>query len=180
MTSDSTVVVDDGDSHIVVNLSDSTDNAIEARSGEEQGTAARPEITSTSRARREAGDHVNRFLLCTLIGESAKSIRKTAQKGGETLPMTMIVRGVLRSYRLAAEDKYGPLAEAEPDMAGLKRLNEKVLRSEIARHSRDRVKSSEVRLAHAQRLGDDTKIKAERESLEQAIILRDRRVEESL
>jgi hypothetical protein len=98
----------------------------------------------------------------------------SAEKSGESLPMTMVVRGVLRAYRLAAKDKYGPLAEPDLDITGLMSLNEKVLRDEIARHSRDRVKNSETRLAHAERLGDDTRVKAEKDGLEHAIALRDR------
>jgi hypothetical protein len=117
---------------------------------------------------------VNRFLLCVLVSESAKRIKASAEKSGESLPMTMVVRGVLRAYRLAAKDKYGPLAEPDLDITGLMSLNEKVLRDEITRHSRDRVKNSETRLAHAERLGDDARVKAEKDGLEHAIALRDR------
>ncbi|HEX8087510.1 MAG TPA: hypothetical protein VF762_01575, partial [Blastocatellia bacterium] len=123
---------------------------------------------------REAGDQVNRFLLCTLVSESAKRVKMKAEKSGESLPMTMVVRGVLRAYRLAAKDKYGPLSEPDLDIAGLMSLNDKVLRDEIARHSRERVHNSETRLAHAERLGDDTRVKAEKDGLEHAIALRDR------
>jgi hypothetical protein len=89
----------------------------------------------------------------------------------------MIVRGVLRSYLLAANDECGPLAGPTLDLAGLRRLNEKVLTSEIARHTRDSVKNSEARLARAERLGDATGIKVERDGLKDAIELRDRLAE---
>jgi hypothetical protein len=131
-------------------------------------------MTKTSDVQREAGDQVNRFLLCALVSESAKRIKVSAEKAGAILPMTMVVRGVLRSYRLAAKDRNGPLTEPELDIAGLRRLNEKVLKDQIALHTRDRVKNSETRLAHAVRLGDDARIKVEKDGLEQAIESRDR------
>jgi hypothetical protein len=90
----------------------------------------------------------------------------------------MVVRSVLRSYRLAAADQYGPLSDPEPNIAGLKILNEKVLREGLASHSRERGKNSETRLTHARRLGDDSRIKAEKESLDRAIELRDKLAEE--
>ena len=91
--------------------------------------------------------------------------------------MAMIVRGVLRSYRLAAKDEYGALAQPELDIAGLRRLNKRILRDEIARHSQDKVSTSEARLARAKQLGDDTRIVAEKDVLERAIELRDRLAE---
>jgi hypothetical protein len=97
---------------------------------------------------------------------------------GETLPMTVIVRSVLQSYRLAAKDKDGPLARAEPDIAGLQSLNARILKDELTRHSRDRVRNSRIRLAHAERLKDDGKIVAEKERLERAIELHDRLADE--
>jgi len=125
-------------------------------------------------AEREAGDQVNGFLLCTLISESAKRIKKNAERAGESLPMTMVVRAVLRSYRIAARDKYGPLSSAELDVAGITLLNDKVLKDEIARHTRDRVRNSEIRLAHAENVGDDARIRVEKDGLEHAIAVRDR------
>ena len=119
-------------------------------------------------------DKLNRFLLCALVSESSRQIKISAQNAGATLPMSVIVRGVLRSYHLAAADKSGPLAGSTFDSSGLRRLNEGVLRCEIARHTRDRVKNSEARLARAQQLGDGEKLKAEREGLEQAIEYRNR------
>ena len=142
-------------------------------SGDEQGLKL-DESTSVPLAERESGDHVNRFLLCSLIAESAKQIKARANNAGEALPMATIVRGVLRSYRTAAKDKNGPLSQTELDMPGLRRLNDQVLRDEILRHSRARVKNSETRLAQAERLGDTTRIKSEQESLHHAIELRDR------
>lgn len=135
------------------------------------------QITNIPPARREVGDQLNRFLLCTLVNESSKQIKRSAQKTGATLPMSMIVRGVLRSYRRAAIDEFGPLAGPEFDIAGLRRLNETILRSEIERHTRDGVKNSAARLERAQRIGDDERIKVEKDGLEHAIELRDRLAE---
>jgi hypothetical protein len=128
--------------------------------------------------RREAGDQVNRFLLCALVSESAKRIKTKAAQTGESLPMAAVVRGVLRAYRVAAKDEHGPLSQATPDFRGLERLNRKVLHDEITRHARDRVKTSEASLARARRFGDDARIKAEAEKLVHAIALRDRLAEE--
>ena len=171
MAINSTVAADDGESHIIAKLPKLSNSAIGLG---DLGRAAHSETTYSSHAEREAGDQVNRFLLCVLVSESSKRIKASGEKVGELLPMTKIVRGVLRSYRLAAKDKLGPLAGPDLDMAGLRVLNEKVLKSELARHSRERVKTSETRLAHAERLNDDTRIKAEKDGLERAIELRDR------
>lgn len=127
------------------------------------------ESTSLPMALRESGDQVNRFLLCSLIAESAKQIKARANKAGEALPMATIVRGVMRAYRLAAKDKNGPLSQTDLDMPGLNRLNDKILKDEILSHSRARVKNGETRLAHAERIGDSMRIKSEQESLDRAI-----------
>jgi hypothetical protein len=171
MAVDITVAALEGESASIVNLVDLSNSAFEAQAVEKQ---AQSQMKIASPAQRETDDQVNRFLLCALISESSKRIKASAEKAGESLPMSMIVRGVMRSYRVAAKDKYGPLAEAKIDIAGLKRLNKKVLSEEIARHSRDRVKNSQRQLASAQRRGDDTQIKAEKDALEHAIAWRDR------
>jgi hypothetical protein len=56
-------------------------------------------------------------------------------------------------------------------------LNDKVLKGEIARHTKERVKNSEARLARAERLGDDSRIRAEKGELELAIEVRSRLAE---
>jgi len=123
---------------------------------------------------REAGDQVNRFLLCALVKESSRLIKESARRDGNSLPMSMIVRGVLRSYRLAAMDKDGPLSGSAIDMTGLQRLNTRVLTDETARLALERVSSGRASLARAERLGDDARIKSERSELEFAIELTDR------
>jgi hypothetical protein len=161
MVSESRFASDPGKGPVASRLSDSS---------------ALDESTSVPLAQRESGDQVNRFLLCSLIAESAKQIKARANNAGEALPMGTIVRGVMRSYRQAAKDKDGPLSQTELDMPGLRRLNDKVLKDEILRHSRARVKNSETRLAQAERVGDAARIKSEREGLDHAIELRDRLV----
>ena len=178
MTSNRAVLVDNGNRQVAAKRSGLPSSAIGARTLKKQ-TSTRAEVTRTSATEREAGDQVNGFLLCTLVSESAKRIKASAERAGESLPMTMVVRAVLRSYRIAAKDKYGPLSNPELDIEGITLLNEKVLKDEIARHSRDRVKTSEMRLAHAEGLGDDGRIKAEKDGLEHAIEVRDRLGRES-
>ena len=170
----STVILDKGDGKIATLLSDPHSGAVDEQAAEQQAPGTLSHAGNDPRLQRETGDQVNRFLLCALVSKSAKLIMKSAADAGEPLPMTMIVRGVLRSYRLAAADRYGALAEPEPDIAGLRRLNEKVLRDETTRHSKDRVKTSERQLARAKQLGDDTVIKAEKDRLNHAIESRDR------
>ena len=108
-------------------------------------------LTEISRSERESGDQVNRFLLCTLVSASAKQIKASAQRAGESIPMTSIVRAVLRSYRLAAKDKYGPFGQTEVDIDGLKGLNKRVLDDEIARQQVGRTKSPEARNVSGER-----------------------------
>lgn len=161
------------------NSSSKADVSNRARAGKtvEKAAAVRVEAADGSRSERDAGDQVNRFLLCTLVSESSKRIKASAERAGESMPLAMIVRGVLRAYRVAAADKDGPLAGPELDISGLARLNDKVLKGEIARHTRERVKNSEARLARAERLGDDSRIRAEKGELELAIEVRSRLAE---
>ena len=175
MASNNTVFLDDGGRPVPPDFSSGT---IEAQDSE--APSGPGESPVASRAQREAGDQVNRFLLCALVNESAKSIKAGAEKIGESLPMTTIIRCVLRSYRQAAKDLYGPLANPEPGMAGLKDLNERIMRDEITRNLQDKVKDGKLRLARAKRAGDDSRIKVEEDNLGQAIQLRDRLAKQSL
>jgi hypothetical protein len=153
---------------------DASNRARGSKAGEKQ---IRGEAADNHRSERDAGDQVNRFLLCTLVSESSKRIKASAERAGESMPLAMIVRGVLRAYRVAAADKEGPLAGPDLDIPGLATLNDKVLKGEIARHTKERVKNSEARLARAERLGDDSRIKAEKGELELAIEVRSRLAE---
>jgi hypothetical protein len=176
LTNNSPVAADEGDSLIVAQIATETPRSPAVSTWQKPAplNVTNPPLP----VQRESGDQVNRFLLCALVSESAKRIKTRAAQTGESLPMAAVVRGVLRAYRVAAKDQYGPLSHATPDYAGLEGLNRKVLRDEITRHARDRVKNSEAALARARRFGDDTKVKAEADKLEHAIALRDRLVEE--
>ena len=174
MASNVSVATKDGEGQTAANLVGLPGSAFESPEVEDQSPTAQSQTTSASSVQRETGDQVNRFLLCALVSESSKSIKASAEKAGQSLPMSKIVRGVLRSYILASKDKYGPLAGVELDIPGLRRLNEKVLRDEITRHSRDVVSNSERQVALAQRHEDDKRIKAVREDLQRATAPRDR------
>jgi len=106
--------------------------------------------------RRECGDEVNRFLLCKLVNDASKEIKANAERSGETLPMTMIVRSVLRSFRLAAMDKDGPLTGSVLDVPALTSLNSRILQGEIARYDRARAKRNEAKSARAERPNENT------------------------
>lgn len=106
--------------------------------------------------RRECGDEVNRFLLCKLVNDASKQIKASAERSGETLPMTMIVRGVLKSFRLAALDKDGPLTGSVLDVPALTVLNSRILQGEIARYDRARAKRNEAKNARAERPNENT------------------------
>lgn len=122
---------------------------------------------------REAGDQVNRFLLCALVRESSRHIKARTERAGQPLPMSLIVRGVLKSYRLEATDEDGPLQAVAVDIAALERLNDRISRSEVARYARDRARNSDPKLARGDRPIDDPRIKVERDR-KQVIELRDR------
>ena len=171
MTSNSTVTVENGGGRVTAKLSGSPSKTTKAKARGKVASVKSRDLAGSSSPPREPDGHVNRFLLCTLIKESAKLIKASAARIGEDLPMPMIVRGVLKAYRQAAEDPYGPLAAAEPDIAELRLLNKKILREELARYSRDKAKDSEARVTRTQRLGDVTRIRAEQDELERVIEL---------
>lgn len=145
---------------------DDVNHHIESRASDKKT----PSPTRPGFGGREVGDQVNRFLLCALVKESSRQLKANA---GRAFPMSAIVRGVLRSYRVAASDVDGPLAGTEVDIEQLRHLNERVLRSETRRLALERVGDSQVSLARAERLGDDTRIKFEKTELELAIEIRD-------
>ncbi|HKY03575.1 MAG TPA: hypothetical protein VJQ56_01730 [Blastocatellia bacterium] len=123
---------------------------------------------------REAGDEVNRFLLCSLVSQSAKRVKARAETEGEFLPMTAVVRGVLRAYRAAIKVQHEALAGFEADAEKLKDLNTAILKEELKRHRRERVETGKMRVDQAARSGDEAKVKTERDGLERALAARDR------
>lgn len=124
---------------------------------------------SRSCAKRPTGDEVNRFLVCSLVMKSAEHIKSRAEDGDDRVPMTMIVRGVLRAYRQAATEDARVFMGPELNFNGLKKLNAKVLRDEVMRHRQQALKTSRERLAHANRLGDEMRIQVETSKLERAL-----------
>ena len=89
---------------------------------------------------RENGDEVNSFLLCVLITKAAKRIRIRAENIGVFLPFSSIMRSVMQAYQLASRGKNNPFKEAEPDFGMLKKLDDKILKKEVARHAQNDVK----------------------------------------
>ena len=89
---------------------------------------------------REKGDDVNGFLLCMLITKAAKRIRIRAENIGVFLPVSTIMRSVMCAYLLAAKDENSPFNESKPDFGMLKKLDENILKKELARHAQDNVK----------------------------------------
>jgi hypothetical protein len=117
---------------------------------------------------RGSDDEINRFLFCAVVNRSSKHISARAEKGGGYLPMSVIVRSVLRSYRQAAKEQAGIFRGPKLDMPFLRDLNEKVLRDEITREGL-RLKTSQDRLARANRPADEMRIKAGQEELERVM-----------
>jgi len=128
-------------------------------------------------AARNAGDQVNRFLLCALIRESAKHIKIAADRSGISLPVTKIVRRLLDSYSRAAVENPGLLSGPTYNSSILRNLNEKLRKDEIGRYSQEIVSNSQMLLTHARRIGDQIRIKAAEEALEGAVSARDRLAE---
>jgi len=117
----------------------------------------------------EPGDGVNRFLLCSLVSRTAKAVKARAERAGERLPMAAIVKSVLHSYSSAAKREPGVLAGSALDLERLGRLIENVMKEEVRRYAQEVVKDNRSRLAHANRLGDEVRIKTETEALERAL-----------
>jgi len=89
---------------------------------------------------REKGDEVNSFLLCVLITKAAKRIRIRAENIGVLLPVSTIMRSVMHTYQLAAKDDNSPFSKGDLDFGMLKKLDDAVLKREVARHTQNIVK----------------------------------------
>src|SRR5438067_2252694 len=106
-------------SAIITALSDFANNVMETKTGKKQPLIPSEESHQQAFQQREAGDQLNSFMLCALVSKSAKRIKAGAEAKGVFLPMTHVVRSVLRSYRLVAKDKNGPLSTSNPDISEL-------------------------------------------------------------
>ncbi|MBI3651702.1 MAG: hypothetical protein HY231_11850 [Acidobacteria bacterium] len=115
--------------HILTALSDLPNSIREKPAAKKLPTPDSVDRTDAAGVQREAGDQINCYMLCTLVSKSAKRIKISAERAGVFLPMTLVTRSVLRSYRLAAKDKDGPLATSNPDIKDLANLNQKILAS---------------------------------------------------
>ncbi|MGH9763983.1 MAG: hypothetical protein ACREDR_35000 [Blastocatellia bacterium] len=139
--------------------------AAETPAAEESSRTASTLIANTVEVTRESGDEINRFLLCVLVSKSAKRIKEKAMNSGEQLATTTIVRSVLRSYSLAAKETPGLLAGPGLHLPSFRVLNGRILREQVKSSVKDRVRKSQARLDQANRLGDETRIRAEKEAL---------------
>jgi hypothetical protein len=128
-------------------------------------------------APRSSSDEINRFLLCALVRESSLQIKRAAEKSGVCLPFERVIRRLLDSYGRAASENPGLLSGPKLDSPFLRRLNERLCREEIRRYSRETVSNSKILLAHAKRIGDQTRIRAAEEILEGALLAQDRLAE---
>ena len=122
---------------IITALADFSNTVVKTKSrkeqlpttAKEQAAAASQETSQKAVVQRETGDHLNVFMLCTMVNKSAKQIKASAERKGAYLPMTHVLRRVLSAYRLAAKDKTGPLASSNPDINGLADLNKQILQA---------------------------------------------------
>ena len=126
---------------------------------------------------RSSSDEVNRFLLCALVRESSLQIKRAAEKTGVCLPFQRVIRRLLDSYGRAATENPGLLSGPKLDSPFLRNLNDRLCREEIRRYSRETVLNSRILLAHAKRMGDQTRIRAAEEILESALLAEDRLAE---
>jgi hypothetical protein len=144
--------IPDGQERLATQLErDDVNRSIAARNSKPHSERLSVKVPPNSPDHRESGDEVNRFLLCTLVNDASRHIKARAERAGVPLPMSAIVRGVLRSYRLEATDRNGPLADPVLDIVAIQKLSARVLGSEIARHDRDRAKRSESKTPRADR-----------------------------
>jgi len=98
----------------------------------EQLAVAEASIRDAPLGPRNAGDEINRFLLCAIIRESAKQVKTTADRSGVFLPVQTIVRRLLDSYGRAAEENPGLFSGPKCNSPVLRALNEKLCKEEIA------------------------------------------------
>lgn len=164
MTTISNLIINDVDTH----------PPVESPADERLSLIPDKDAASAPRAPRESEDDINRFLFCVLAVKSVKQIKARAERAGEQLPIARVVKGVLRSYNRAAQEIPGILTGSGLNLTSLRKLNDGILKDEIARHTQGKVKNSQAQLAQAKRVGDETRIKLAENILERAISDRDR------
>ena len=117
------------------------------------------------------GGRVNRFLLCSIVSQSARRLKST--QSSESASVTMVGRRVLKSYMKAAMEIGGPLADSVPDIARLGALNKKIVEDEVLGQAQNRVDEIRGRHGESRRSGDEARIKSDQNSLANAIAHRD-------
>lgn len=96
----------------------------------------------------QIGEHVNRFLLCTLVSRTAREIRAAAERNGERLSLLTITRDVLRSaLRGESVEQESPVTSA----SGLDPFDEDALIDEIGRQLQARISPGQSNGAEALR-----------------------------
>lgn len=96
----------------------------------------------------QVGEHVNRFLLCTLVSRTAREIRAAAERNGERLSLLAITRDVLRSaLRGESLEREPPVTSA----SGLDPFDEDALIDEIERQLQERLSPGRANGAEALR-----------------------------
>jgi uncharacterized membrane protein YccC len=99
-------------------------------------------------ASAQVGEHVNRFLLCTLVSRTAREIRAAAERNGERLSLLTITRDVLRSaLRGESLGRESPVTSA----SGLDPFDEDALIDEIGRQLQERISPGQANGAEALR-----------------------------
>jgi hypothetical protein len=84
----------------------------------------------------QVGEHLNRFLLCTLVSRTARQIRDAAERNGERLSLLTVTREVLRSaLRGESLEREPPVTPA----SGLDPFDEDALIDEIGRQLQERI-----------------------------------------
>lgn len=114
---------------IVKALADFPNSVVKTKKGSQPPAMAAKETNLPAGVQREAGDHLNSFMLCTLVNKTAKRIKMSAERQGASLAMTSVLRKVLGAYRHAAKDKDGPLSTSNPDINQLRALNKEIFLS---------------------------------------------------
>lgn len=100
-------------------------------------------------APRHVGEHVNRFLLCTLVSCVAREALAVAERNGEKLSLLTVTRDVLRSFLRGESAERGlPVTLARR----LDLFDQEALVEEIGRQLQERLSHSRANSAEERRL----------------------------
>ncbi|HZS45623.1 MAG TPA: hypothetical protein VFC63_11005 [Blastocatellia bacterium] len=121
---------------------------------------------------KPTGGPVNRYLLCSLVSQSARRIMFSGLHGHSS-SVTTIGRRVLRSYLKASLDTDSPLTDAHFDLTRLGLLNKRIIEEELIGQAQQRVEDSRGRHTELKRTGTETETRIEQNELTKAIAHRD-------